>query len=529
MSIGCLAAVVLLLSLLHLQIAPADAGDDAAALLGFKHASVAVDQRGVLVGWVNDTSSSSPCTWTGISCADGLRFEEWQDRGKGFLLPKVWVRVTGIEEPLRKFSILWAVGTLLGSTQSVDMETTRKSDFGRVLVAVLDPKLIPRTLDVVIGDHYFDLVFEVERKGFDENGDDVEIDWDGGEGEGDGEGKGEEKEPEADSETNPADGRTEERENKRLKGGGEKLRDGPRSGQGPADRGQGLNEFQDVLHRKADLILDKVVEEVLEEAASKVLREEEVPVEVTDGDVVGLHEKNSGEVEMAMEVTPVVMQRGLTSMHGTVFNKGLGGDSEQGADLGERESSRLSTKEGLAESKLTDAALIPEVLRSPSRASPRLAGMGAEHTLLKAERRMLSRNLESLEGNPSTDLYSNPLLAQAVDNLRALGLGENFNSVSSFEANVQSLLARDLASDRPVTEGGMGDVEFSDIESVDSGVFERKALEYLCEDLMEEVFDEDSYHLNGDSKIVQRKRGAKSPRKRASRKLKVKINKVVAS
>ncbi|OQU92491.1 hypothetical protein SORBI_3001G352100, partial [Sorghum bicolor] len=73
MSIGCLAAVVLLLSLLHLQIAPADAGDDAAALLGFKHASVAVDQRGVLVGWVNDTSSSSPCTWTGISCADGLR------------------------------------------------------------------------------------------------------------------------------------------------------------------------------------------------------------------------------------------------------------------------------------------------------------------------------------------------------------------------------------------------------------------------------------------------------------------------
>jgi len=468
MSIGCLAAVVLLLSLLHLQIAPADAGDDAAALLGFKHASVAVDQRGVLVGWVNDTSSSSPCTWTGISCADGLRFEEWQDRGKGFLLPKVWVRVTGIEEPLREFPILWAVGTLLGSTQSVDMETTRKSDFGRVLVAMLDPKLIPRTLDVVIGDHYFDLVFEVERKGFDENGDDVEIDWDGGEGEGDGEGKGEGKEPEADSETNPADGRTEERENKRLKGGGEKLRDGPRSGQGPADRGQGLNEFQDVLHRKADLILDKVVEEVLEEAASKVLREEEVPVEVTDGDVVGLHEKNSGEVEMAMEVTPVVMQRGLTSMHGTVFNKGLGGDSEQGADLGERESSRLSTKEGLAESKLTDAALIPEVLRSPSRASPRLAEMGAEHTLLKAERRMLSRNLESLEGNPSTDLYSNPLLAQAVDNLRALGLGENFNSVSSFEANVQSLLARDLASDRPVTEGGMGDVEFSDIESVDS-------------------------------------------------------------
>jgi hypothetical protein len=44
------------------------------------------------------------------------------------------------------------------------METTRKSEFGRILVAVLDPKLIPRTLDVVIGDHYFDL-FLKWRKG----------------------------------------------------------------------------------------------------------------------------------------------------------------------------------------------------------------------------------------------------------------------------------------------------------------------------------------------------------------------------
>ena len=42
---------------------------------------------------------------------------------------------------------------------------------------------------------------------------------------------------------------------------------------------------------------------------------------------------------------------------------------------------------------------------------------------------------------------------------------------------------------------------------------------------MEEVFDDDSYHLNGDSKTDQRKSGAKSIRKRASRKLKVRINK----
>jgi hypothetical protein len=57
------------------------------------------------------------------------------------------------------------------------METTRKSDFGRILVTVLNPSLIPEQLDVVIGDHYFELVFEVEKVGIDENGEETEFEW----------------------------------------------------------------------------------------------------------------------------------------------------------------------------------------------------------------------------------------------------------------------------------------------------------------------------------------------------------------
>lgn len=55
------------------------------------------------------------------------------------------------------------------------MEVTRKNDFGRVLVGVLNLALIPANLDVVIGDHYFELEFEVEKFGFDENGEEVVI------------------------------------------------------------------------------------------------------------------------------------------------------------------------------------------------------------------------------------------------------------------------------------------------------------------------------------------------------------------
>ena len=77
---------------------------------------------------------------------------------------------------------------MLGSTQTVDMETMRKSDFGRVFVAILNPKLILASLDVVIGDHYFELGFEVKKIGVDENGEEAVFEWSEEE---DNEGKGE--------------------------------------------------------------------------------------------------------------------------------------------------------------------------------------------------------------------------------------------------------------------------------------------------------------------------------------------------
>jgi hypothetical protein len=106
----------------------------------------------------------------GISTGSRLEFEEWHDKDEGFLLPKVWVWVFGIRKALREYLNLWAVGPILGATQVVDMKTTRKNDFGRINVAVLDPKLLPKELDVVVGDRYFELKFEIEKKGVDDNG-----------------------------------------------------------------------------------------------------------------------------------------------------------------------------------------------------------------------------------------------------------------------------------------------------------------------------------------------------------------------
>jgi hypothetical protein len=113
----------------------------------------------------------------GVPAGARIKFELWKEKEVGFLLPKVWVRVFGLRKELYEFLELWAIGSMIGSTQIVDMETTRKSDFGRILVAVLNPSLILEQLDVVIGDHYFELDFEVERVGIDENGEEVEFEW----------------------------------------------------------------------------------------------------------------------------------------------------------------------------------------------------------------------------------------------------------------------------------------------------------------------------------------------------------------
>jgi hypothetical protein len=63
---------------------------------------------------------------------------------------------------LREYVILWALGTLFGVTQDVDMATTRANGFEHFVVAVLEPEAIPTKLDVIIGNRYFQLIFQVE-------------------------------------------------------------------------------------------------------------------------------------------------------------------------------------------------------------------------------------------------------------------------------------------------------------------------------------------------------------------------------
>jgi hypothetical protein len=52
--------------------------------------------------------------------------------------------------------------TILGVTKDVDMIFTRQYNRPRLQVLVLDPMLIPTSIDVVIGDNIYELHFRVE-------------------------------------------------------------------------------------------------------------------------------------------------------------------------------------------------------------------------------------------------------------------------------------------------------------------------------------------------------------------------------
>ena len=86
-----------------------------------------------------------------------LKFQEFKEDEEyfGHALPVVWMRVLNLLTILREYLVLWALGTLFGVTQDVDMVTTRASSFGRFAVAVLDLEAIPTKLDVIIGNRYF--------------------------------------------------------------------------------------------------------------------------------------------------------------------------------------------------------------------------------------------------------------------------------------------------------------------------------------------------------------------------------------
>ncbi|TVU25382.1 hypothetical protein EJB05_27876, partial [Eragrostis curvula] len=105
-----------------------------------------------------------------------LHFEEWKEEDEGDELDTVWVRVFRLPEKLREFPVFWAIGSMLGATQAVDMTSTIDNSYGRVQVAVMNVNRIPRKLDVVIGKRFYVVRLQVEGRDPEPIGENMNID-----------------------------------------------------------------------------------------------------------------------------------------------------------------------------------------------------------------------------------------------------------------------------------------------------------------------------------------------------------------
>src|SRR6266540_1757269 len=65
-------------------------------------------------------------------------------REEGFPMPKVWVRIANLPTVYHKYTIFWAISTMLGAPNKIDMATARATEVGRMYLSVLDPDLIYR-------------------------------------------------------------------------------------------------------------------------------------------------------------------------------------------------------------------------------------------------------------------------------------------------------------------------------------------------------------------------------------------------
>jgi hypothetical protein len=77
-------------------------------------------------------------------------------------MKKVWEQMSKLPNELRDYLTIWAIGTILRVTKDVDMSFTRQYNRPKMQVLVLDPALIPSSMNVVIGDNVYELHFRVE-------------------------------------------------------------------------------------------------------------------------------------------------------------------------------------------------------------------------------------------------------------------------------------------------------------------------------------------------------------------------------
>ena len=89
-----------------------------------------------------------------------------QDITPTYELEEAWVHITRVPHAYRNYLVFWALGTVIGNTREVDMNTYRKMGIIRVKVGLLDKSQLPLTTDLVFGTESYLITYTLEDELF---------------------------------------------------------------------------------------------------------------------------------------------------------------------------------------------------------------------------------------------------------------------------------------------------------------------------------------------------------------------------
>jgi len=309
----------------------------------------------------------------------------------------VWLRVLNLPKVLRTYDVLWAVGTMFGATQKVDMITTRKNKFGRFKVAVLNPAIVPTRMDCVIGTLFFELQFEIEP--FVPSGETTESGTKEGT-EGDGSGN-------RDGDTEMEDANKKAKQSDPSASKGSKQPENSAAGQ-PHDVESFVEDFDDddLLDDVGEVLAgNKMVQQA--DAGSNALHKEELAAMVQGkATVQASHAAGGLEVEKEMAASAGSPSKPPSLALGSLLERAIMGLKEANGGVASGGVDGLATGD-LGEVTPLKTVLAGSVQSPPLRRSKPREGTADEDSTARAAKLVAKRNLEVDEGK----LYNNSFLS----------------------------------------------------------------------------------------------------------------------
>lgn len=76
------------------------------------------------------------------------------------------MHIFGIPTAFRYYLVIWAIATVIGVPQDIDMQILRRNGIVHVQMDLMDAKLLPTKTDIVLGHSGYEVTFSLEELNF---------------------------------------------------------------------------------------------------------------------------------------------------------------------------------------------------------------------------------------------------------------------------------------------------------------------------------------------------------------------------